>query len=226
MPSTLVQCAGPLEQRMTVGTDRVKFYTQKNLAGSYNKEYKVGDSIAFLPNDPDNDKYMSCEIGTECWVNAYEHNDAFNPEPGAHQELKSGVHNDLTSLKGLSMFQVLENKFGYAIDIRLVDFKDTKGGYKLSLIPYQVNPAVCLSGDAFIQCPIPKLTPPDSEIVCQVVVAETAWPGATVANGSVYFRYNPSTGLLSFRKTEGFPTNMSLTQAGMTQFTFKLEKLL
>ncbi|GAM26461.1 hypothetical protein SAMD00019534_096360, partial [Acytostelium subglobosum LB1] len=209
---------------MTVDTLRVRFFKQKNLAGTYNKEYRVGDSIAFTPHDADNDSYMSCEIGTRCWVNAYQHNDAFNPEPGAHKELRSGVHNDLSELKGLSMFQVLQNTFGYAIDIRVVDFKGSKDGYKMTMIPYQTAPVSCMCGGDYVQCPIPKLSPPDSEIVCQVIVQATEWPGSTVANGSIYFKYNPTTGLLSYRKTEGFPSNMSLSQEGITQFTFKLEK--
>src|SRR5207249_441349 len=133
----------------------------------------------------------SCIVGTGVWVNAYEHNDAYNPEPGVHEELKSGTHNDLTSLHGLSKFQVLANQFGYAIDVKLVA-KDSlrsspNGTYEFTIIPYQVDSVKCLNGDDYKPCPIPKLTPPDSEIICQVSVRETAWPGQTIANGSVYF---------------------------------------
>ncbi|GAM19760.1 hypothetical protein SAMD00019534_029350, partial [Acytostelium subglobosum LB1] len=63
--------------KMTVGPDRVIFYTEKNLAGS-SKEYKVGESIV-LKNDPNNNKYMSCEIGTDCWVNAYQYIESSDP---------------------------------------------------------------------------------------------------------------------------------------------------
>ncbi|EFA79229.1 putative calcium-dependent cell adhesion molecule-3 [Heterostelium album PN500] len=219
------------------------FFTSKNLTGTA-VTYNEGDTIAFAPNDQYNvgfynsffnqsfhyyynhyaDKFLSCNIGSSVWVNAYQHNDVYNPEPGVHENLPSGVHNDLSSLQGLSMFQVLANQFAYAIDVKLV-CKDSlvsspAGSYAFTIIPYQVNPVTCKNGDDYVQCPIPQLSPPDSEIVCQITVAQTAWPGATVANGSVYFKYDPSTGIISFRQTEGFPTNMDLVQDGKTQFSF------
>ncbi|EGG19822.1 calcium-dependent cell adhesion molecule-1 [Cavenderia fasciculata] len=202
----------------------VTFYTAKNYGGE-SVNYAQGTSVAFLPNDKYNDKFLSCKVTSGTWVNAYEHNDAFNPEAGAHEELR-GDNPDLSSLNGLSMFQVLADSFGYAIDIKLVCggslSSAAAGSYKMTFIPYQVNPVTTMNGDAYIQCPIPKLTPPDSEIVCQLSCQETAWPGATVANGSVYFKYTPNTGVISFRKTEGFPTNMDVTQDGKTNFIFSL----
>ncbi|KAF2078203.1 hypothetical protein CYY_000493 [Polysphondylium violaceum] len=208
---------------MSIDSNKVRFFYAKNCSGSY-KEYTEGQSIAFEPNDPDNDKYMSCLVGSNVFVNAYQHNDAWNPEPGAHENLNPGTHNDLSSLKGLSKFQILAVGFSYAIDIKILDkLGGAAGAYKLTLIPYQVNPATCVTGDIYKQCPIPKLTPPDAEIVCQVTVQETAWPGATVANGSIYFKYDPTTGLVTFRKTEGWPHNMSITQSGKTNFDFCLD---
>ncbi len=208
---------------MSIKPNQVAFYKAKNLQGSP-VIYNEGDSVAFPPFHPDNDKYLSCEVGSEIWVNAYEHNEAYSPQPGVHEELYSGVHNDLTSLNGLSKFQVLAKHFGYALDIKLVAKGDVAsapaGAYELTLIPYQVEPAHCKNGDDYIACPIPKLTPPDSEIVCQLTVRKTAWPGETVANGSIYFKYTPDTGLISFRKTEGFPRNMDINQDGKTNFVF------
>ncbi|EGC31853.1 hypothetical protein DICPUDRAFT_57459 [Dictyostelium purpureum] len=212
---------------MSVESNKVKFFTAKNCTGT-GVEYTEGDSVAFEPNDQYNDKFLSCIIGTNVWVNAYQHNDVYNPEPGAHEELKSGTHNDLSSLNGLSKFQVLGNEFGYAIDVKLIASGDLvsspAGTYKFTIIPYQVSAVTCLNGDDYVQCPIPKLNPPNAEIVCQIIVAQTAWPGATVANGSVYFQYDPSTGILNYRKTEGFPTNMDVTQNGKTNFDFKILK--
>lgn len=210
---------------MSIKTTQVAFYKAKNLQGSP-VIYNEGDSIAFEPFDPDNDKYISCEVGSEVWVNAYEHNEAYSPQPGAHEELYSGVHNDLTSLNGLSKFQVLANHFGYALDIKL-ETKDkladaAKGAYELTLIPYHVDQVHCKSGDDYTACPIPKLDPPDSEIVCQLTVRKTVWPGETVANGSVYFKYTPETGLIGFRKTEGFPEHMDVKQDGKTNFIFEI----
>eukprot|EP01133_Synstelium_polycarpum_P007843 gene7843-9204_t len=212
---------------MSVESNEVKFYKSKNCQGTP-VSYKEGASVAFTPNDPDNDKYLSCIVGTNIWVNAYQHNDAFNPEAGAHENLTAGTHNDLSSLKGLSKFQVLGNEFGYAIDVKLTDKTVPKladGGYEFTIIPYQVEEVKCVTGDDYKQCAIPQLTPPDSEIVCQIVCRATAWPGAVVANGSVYFKYTPTTGLITFRKTEGFPTNMSIVQEGMTNFNFSIDTI-
>lgn len=210
---------------MSIKTTQVAFYKAKNLQGSP-VIYNEGDSVAFPPFHPDNDKYISCEVGSDIWVNAYEHNEAYSPQPGAHEELGPGVHNDLTSLNGLSKFQVLARHFGYALDIKL-EAKDklagaAKGAYELTLIPFQVDPVKCKNGDEYTACPIPKLTPPDSEIVCQLTVRKTAWPGETVANGSIYFKYTPENGLISFRKTEGFPHNMDIKQDGKTNFIFEI----
>lgn len=210
---------------MSIKSNQVAFYRAKNLQGSA-KIYNEGDSVAFEPNDPDNDKYLSCEVGSDVWVNAYEHNDAYTPQPGVHEELVSGVHNDLTSLNGLSKFQVLAKHFGYALDIKLLTggkLAGAKAGdYDLGLTPFQVDPVHCKNGDDYTSCPIPKLNPPDSEIVCQVTVRQVHPPQQYIANGSIYFKYNPDTGLISFRKTEGFPANMEIKQDGKTNFIFEI----
>eukprot|EP01133_Synstelium_polycarpum_P019507 gene19507-23369_t len=167
-----------LSSSSTTSSNEVQFFKSKNCVGT---------------------PYLSCVVGENCWVNCYQHNDAFNPETGVHQELKCGTHNDLSSLKGLSKFQVLSNIFGYAIDVKLVDKVspvDTKCAYEFTIIPYCVQPVKTFSGNDYVQCPIPKLTPPNAEIVCQIVCKQVAWPGTVVSNGSIYFQYEPSTGIL------------------------------
>eukprot|EP01132_Coremiostelium_polycephalum_P011345 gene11345-13892_t len=202
-----------------VQPDEAIFYLGLNLTGNA-YHYKLGASVAFKPDDVLNDKLMSVDIGSNVWVNAYENNDVYNPG-GVHEELQSGVHNDLSSLKGLSKFQVLQNAFKYAIDISLTDPVNGAGGSELTFKPYQVEPVKVLSGAPAVQCPIPKLGTP-ADIVCQVSVRKTAWPGETVANGSIYMSYDEKTGLISSKTDANFPKNMTVTQTGLTNFEFKL----
>ncbi|MFJ5657170.1 hypothetical protein ACIQD5_27925 [Streptomyces microflavus] len=63
--------------------------------------------------------------------------------------------------------------------------------------------------------------------MCQISVRETAWPGQTMANGSIYFRWRwegEGEPTVAFRQSEGFPSNMSLREEGDNSFTFSLDK--
>eukprot|EP01133_Synstelium_polycarpum_P009119 gene9119-10695_t len=208
--------------------NEVKFYKSKNCMGTP-VCYKEGDSCAFPANHPDNDKYLSCVVGDKVWVNCYQHNDTCNSEPGVHLVLKSGTHVDLCSLKGLSKFQVLSHKFEFAVDVKLVDNVspgvDTKCAYEFTLIPHNSQPVKTFSGNDYVQCPVPKLTSPNAEVVCQLVCKQVAWPCSVVCNGSVCFQFEPSTGLLKCKKIQGFPSNLSATQEGKTNFCFSLNSL-
>ncbi|EGG20297.1 calcium-dependent cell adhesion molecule-1 [Cavenderia fasciculata] len=192
----------------------VTFYTATNYGGEA-VQYNEGVTVDFARDDKYNDKFQSCRIPSGLWVNAFQNNDASGTDTGIHQELH-GDQTDLSFMGGLSNFQVLSDAFGYAIDVKLVcggDLANTPANsYQMDFIPYEVTGVQCINGNDYIQCPIPKLDPPNSEIVCQVSVKELAWPGANVANGSIYFQYDPSSGIISYSDKGGYPANMTITQ--------------
>ncbi|EGC38123.1 hypothetical protein DICPUDRAFT_46027 [Dictyostelium purpureum] len=207
---------------MSVDSQKVKFFFGKNCSGE-SFEYSRGQTVRFNAGDKWNDRFMSCIVGSAVQCNIWEHNEIDTPTPGKYALLQPGsTTNDLTFINGLSKFQILPRDFNYAIDFKIEKGSSLTKEYEMTLIPYQVSPAKNTTGHDYVQCPIPKLTPPESEIVCQVSCKETAWPGATVANGSIYFKYSPSTGQVSFRKTEGFPHNMAIKQDDNTSFIFTL----
>eukprot|EP01133_Synstelium_polycarpum_P012188 gene12188-14263_t len=209
---------------MSVSSNEVKFYTGRDCIGTP-VSYKAGDSIAFLSNEIDShDKYLSCIVGSKVFVNAYQYKDAFNSEVGQHDFLVSGRHRDLSYMNGISKLQVISSEFGFAIDVKLTDKTIHKlasnGGYELTITSnHQAEPLKCLSGDAYRSCPIHRQTKPDSEIVCHITVASTQ-SGVIVANGSISFKLNITTGIISFTKTNGFPATMSVVQEDKTSFNF------
>ncbi|EAL64530.1 hypothetical protein DDB_G0285817 [Dictyostelium discoideum AX4] len=209
---------------MSVAPTKVKFFFGKNCTGE-SFEYDEGETVRFNYGDEWNDKFMSCIVGASVKCNIWEHNEIDTPTPGKYEQLAQGsTNNDLTSINGLSKFQVIPGDFQWAVDVKIVDniANTPVGSYEMTLIPFGVPQVVCRDGDDFVQMPIPQLSPADSEIVTQVAVRDTR-TGVYVANGSCYFKYDPSTGQVSIRKpVETFPPNMDTVQDDNTSFIFNL----
>ncbi|KAM9955735.1 hypothetical protein ACTFIW_001938 [Dictyostelium discoideum] len=209
---------------MSVDANKVKFFFGKNCTGE-SFEYNKGETVRFNNGDKWNDKFMSCLVGSNVRCNIWEHNEIDTPTPGKFQELLQGsTNNDLTSINGLSKFQVLPGAFQWAVDVKIVNkVNSTAGSYEMTITPYNVEKVACKDGDDFVQLPIPKLTPADSEIVCHLTVRQTKTPYDYVVNGSVYFKYSPTTGQVAvIKKDETFPKNMTVTQDDNTSFIFNL----
>eukprot|EP01133_Synstelium_polycarpum_P022462 gene22462-26940_t len=136
---------------MSVQPTEVKFFKSLSCTGD-SSSYFEGDTIAlpFIASNPD--KYLSCIIGSDIWINAYENNDAFNPDIGAHERLESGTHNDLSYLNGVTKFQVLSKSNSFAIDIKLTDKTSAaKGSYLLTMVPEPSLAVSVLSGSPYTQ---------------------------------------------------------------------------
>eukprot|EP01132_Coremiostelium_polycephalum_P004630 gene4630-5783_t len=204
---------GPNEIKMsTVPNNIVHFFLQKNCVGEF-REFKEGDSVMYGPQDPDNDKYMSCIIGKDVWVNCYQHSEPSTRDPGVHEELKSGTNNDLSNLRGLSSFQVIATKYGCAIDLRLRDKVHQKPGeFNLLVTVPDLDPITMTSYSDYRQVPIEKMDDSKQDILVKITVTQASSPSDIVATGSLYFRYDKKTGEISTRKNDDFPKNMSITQ--------------
>ncbi|KAN0003709.1 hypothetical protein ACTFIZ_009854 [Dictyostelium cf. discoideum] len=163
----------------------------------------------------------SLKVGKMCKVNIWDQN-------GTMQTHLGGDYPDITDkLPNVDIVQAIDVEFKFSIDIRLkhtVSGRD-ENAFQLSIIPFSFPKTEITSGEDYSGVQIPELNPPDSEIVCQVSIRELAWPGQTFANGSIYFKYTPSNNTLSYRKTEGWPTNCEIVQDDVTGFTITLKSI-
>ncbi|KAN0035309.1 hypothetical protein ACTA71_004574 [Dictyostelium dimigraforme] len=163
----------------------------------------------------------SLKVGKFCKINIWDKN-------GTMETYLAGDYPDITQkIPNVDIVQAVDIQFKFSVDIRLkhnISGKPAEG-FKLTVIPYQLNPVEIVSGADYSGVQIPELNPPDAEIVCQVAVRETAWPGQTVANGSIYFKYTPSNNTLSYRKTGGWPTNCDIVQDDVSGFTITLNSI-
>ncbi|KAK5580514.1 hypothetical protein RB653_000534 [Dictyostelium firmibasis] len=210
---------------MSVDPTKVKFFFGLNCTGD-SFEYDEGQTVEFSDGDEWNDKFLSCIVGASVKCNLWQHND-ITTAPGNYEQLAQGsTNNDLSSMGGISKFQVIPGDFQWAVDVKLVNnVNTTVGSYEMTLIPFGVQQVSCRDGDDYIQMPIPELSPSDSEIVTQVAVRDTK-SGVYVANGSCYFKCDPSTGIVSVRKpTDTFPPNMDAIQQDNTTFNFNLNSV-
>ncbi|KAK5578502.1 hypothetical protein RB653_008174 [Dictyostelium firmibasis] len=163
----------------------------------------------------------SLRVGSDCKVNIW-------TDSGNLVTLKTGEYPDLfnNSVPNIKIIQPLEDRFKFSIDIK---FNHTIQGkpadnYDLTIKPLQFENTVIKSGSPdYMGVQIPELTPPDSLIVSQVSVREAPWPHQIVANGSIYFKYNPSNNTITYEKTEGWPINMDIVQNDTTGFTITLK---
>ncbi|EAL69470.1 hypothetical protein DDB_G0275439 [Dictyostelium discoideum AX4] len=163
----------------------------------------------------------SLKVGKFCKVNIWDKN-------GTMQTFLGGEYPDITDkLPNVDIVQAIDVQFKYSVDIR---FKHNVQGrdpndFKLTVIPYQLNGVEIVSGGDYSGVQIPELNPPDSEIVCQISIREIKWPGQVFANGSIYFKYTPSNNTVSYRKTEGWPTNCEIVQDDVSGFTITLKSI-
>ena len=108
------------------------------------------------------------------------------------------------------------------VKLRLTDAtSQDKGRYLLRVMPHGQDSVKMCSGDDYevvcLNCDLHG-----GEQVCQIVVTECEWPGPTVATGSLWFEWDSAAGKLEWRRTEGFPRNMSLTVDDVSSFTLRL----
>ncbi|KAN0015491.1 hypothetical protein ACTFIU_008224 [Dictyostelium citrinum] len=163
----------------------------------------------------------SLQVGKFCKVNIWDKN-------GTMQTHLAGNYPDITDkTPEVDIVQAIDVEFKYSIDIRFKHKISGKGqeAYKLTVIPYLLPAVSIVGGGDYSGVQIPELNPPDSEIVCQVTVNEVDWPGQVVSNGSIYFKYTPSNNTVSYRKTEGWPTNCDIVQDDVSGFTITLNSI-
>ncbi|AWZ05233.1 MULTISPECIES: hypothetical protein [unclassified Streptomyces] len=100
-------------------------------------------------------------------------------------------------------------------------------GYTLKVIPWNLEPLELKSTDTASRVlSVPDLNPADAEIVAQIAAQQINWPHQYVANGSLYLRWSLDGKKVTYRKTEGFPTNMAIKQEDDTSLTLSLVSLL
>eukprot|EP01133_Synstelium_polycarpum_P022273 gene22273-26717_t len=182
---------------MSVEGNQVQFFAEKNCKGNP-VQFFEGDSVTYSADHADNDKYMSCIIGSKVWLNAYQSSGVDQLLAGdQHLQLKTGTHNDLTPIKGLSKFQVLSTQHSFAIDLKFSDSTDkAKGYYTLSVLPTDEQHVTLFSGmDRTVQVPIGSGKPLTGEVNCQIIVREHSLPHSIVANGNIFFKYDCKTGI-------------------------------
>ncbi|KYR01335.1 putative adhesion molecule [Tieghemostelium lacteum] len=151
------------------------------------------------------------------------------PNGGRLYEMTSGEHGDI-NIPYNSIMQCVDISFKFSIDIK---FNHTISGkpaneYGLTIKPLHFdNTGVITSGATdYVGVQIPQLNPPDSLIVSQISVRENPWPHQIVSNGSIYFKYNPTSEDITFEMTEGFPANMTIVKDDIWGFTFTLKSLM
>ncbi|KAM9966466.1 hypothetical protein ACTFIR_006682 [Dictyostelium discoideum] len=160
-------------------------------------------------------------FGGEKW--SLQNGSRYGNHAGALRSLKVGKF----CKNWYDIVQAIDVEFKYSVDIRFnhnVKGRDPKA-FQLTVIPYQLKGAEIVSGGDYSGVQIPELNPPDSEIVCQISIRELAWPGQIFANGSIYFKYTPSNNTVSYRKTEGWPTNCEIVQDDVSGFTITLNSI-
>ncbi|EFA83649.1 SH3 domain-containing protein [Heterostelium album PN500] len=162
----------------------------------------------------------SMKIGPNTKIRVWEPN-------GKIWEKGTGNYPEGSTIPYDSITQAVDNSFKFSIDIR---FKHTIAGkpendYTLAIKPLHFENSVITSGGDYLGVQIPQLNPPDSLIVSQISVREVPWPHQIVANGSVYFKYNPTTEDITFTKTEGFPVNMDIEKDDIWGFTITLKEI-
>ncbi|EGG15924.1 putative adhesion molecule [Cavenderia fasciculata] len=197
------------------GKHEIFKWLQNNYQGGYKFDMRV-------PGRYNNQAGMqrSMKIGPQTKIRVWE------PAGGKIWEKGTGSYPEVEIPNG-SITQALDNAFKFSIDIR---FRHTVAGkpednFDLTIKPLQFENTVVPSGGDYVGVQIPQLNPPDSLIVSQISVREKPWPHQIVANGSVYFKYNPSTEDITFEKTEGFPTNMDIVKDDIWGFTITLKSV-
>ncbi|KAN0035308.1 hypothetical protein ACTA71_004573 [Dictyostelium dimigraforme] len=188
----------------TVGDKDGMFFEQKNFEGGP-WLIKGGGRYNFYSNG-----LRSIKVGKLCKIKAW---DNF----GTMKSYTPGEYPDITyDLRDIKLVQALDVDCDYSVDIKF--------NHKINGIPAD-DAVEIASGANYTSVQIPQLNPPDAEIVCQVSIRETAWPGQTVANGSIYFKYDSSNNTISYRKTEGWPNNCEIVQDDVTGFTITLNSI-
>jgi len=112
------------------------------------------------------------------------------------------------------------------VKFRLVDATGKEAGhYKLSLVPHEATAASVESERGYAVVELPELTPATAQILTQVMVRETAWPGAAVSNGAAYLYWTTEDKTtIAVNEGDGFPANMSVTVDGGNEVTFTLDR--
>ncbi|EGG15867.1 adhesion molecule [Cavenderia fasciculata] len=193
----------------------VFIYLNPNFEGYYEYEMKVPGRYRNTAAT-----IKSLKIGPQTTLRVSE------PSGNKVYQVMSGDHPNV-NVPYNSIMQCIDSSFKFSIDIK---FKHTVSGkpednYDLTIKPLQFENTVIHSGGEYVGVQIPQLNPPDSLIVSQISVREKPWPHQIVANGSVYFKYNPSNEDITFEKTEGFPTNMDIVKDDIWGFTISLKSV-
>ncbi|KAM9981324.1 hypothetical protein ACTFIY_003620 [Dictyostelium cf. discoideum] len=195
-----------------IGDKESAIFKEKNFGGqkwSLKNGSRYGNQAGAL---------RSLKVGKFCKINVWDKN-------GTMETYLGGDYPDITDkIPNVDIVQAIDVEFKFSVDVRLkhtVKGRDPNA-FQLTVIPYQLKSVEIVSGGDYSGVQIPALNPPDAEIVCQVSIRELAWPGQTFANGSIYFKYNPSNNTLSYRKTEGWPHNCDIVQDDVSGFTITL----
>eukprot|EP01133_Synstelium_polycarpum_P016943 gene16943-20155_t len=209
---------------MSVDINKVIFYKSKDFQGD-SFTFTVGDSVDFPEGHPDNDKFMSCQVGRETLVNCYQNNDLADTSADLFCQISAGAHPNISTIGGLSKFQVISNSHIYGVDVKVVSkIPNDKANYDLTLEAPRTSVKTNSSNTKYAQCPIADTYESDMT-PCKVIVRNSDFPWSVVDMGVIYFSYNKVTGLVKHTLSDGFPSKITVTQEGKTNFCFNIESL-
>ncbi|MFF0294535.1 hypothetical protein ACFYST_15325 [Kitasatospora sp. NPDC004614] len=107
------------------------------------------------------------------------------------------------------------------MQVQLVAADGNAGDYVLAFIPYQHEPVKVENGRGYAECEL-SLKGTD-EVVVQVDVKKTAWPGNSVANGSVRLHWtDASQTTIATSQTDGSLYDCKITEDGGAKVTITL----
>ncbi|MET8544487.1 hypothetical protein ABZW03_28170 [Kitasatospora sp. NPDC004799] len=107
------------------------------------------------------------------------------------------------------------------LQVQLVAASGNAGDYILTFIPYQLEPVEVENGRGYAEIELPlKGT---DEVVAQIAVRRTAYPGNTVAQGSVRLHWtDASQTTIATRQTDGSLYDCKITEDGGAKLTITL----
>jgi len=197
-------------------TTDVAFYREKNFGGSP-EYYQLGDDVTFHYGDHFNDKYLSLKVINPVKILCYQHSDG----SGIFKSYTQGNYASIEEINGLSKFQIVGIDTHFAVSMRLID---QTGGephqFLMTFNAHNIGDAEFYSGkDSYTPLPV---TENNDLVTCAIYIRDMT-TGEYIANGSMYFQYNATHGIIEVTTPEEtFPPNLKVIRIDNTKFDFIL----
>lgn len=169
-----------------------------------------------------NDKFHSVKVGQLSKVFAWQHYGS----GGKYFEWEEDQPN-IDAIGGLSVLKVVPNR-AVGVSIRLLDDTKSSNVYCMTAKVYGEGEAANVySCDDNPNYQLVGTIAPGAggeNIVSQITVRGTNWPGAAINNGSVFFTIDPN-GIVDIDRGvsfENFPDNMTIEKVGPSRFDLHL----